>query len=128
MRKFIISVNGQQFDVEVEEVKNGSRPRPAVSQAGTSVSETAKKSVTSGPSPAAATNGSSVKVNAPMPGNILKINVNKGDAIKHGQSLLVLEAMKMENEITAPANGKVADIKVSQGECVTAGQILVEII
>lgn len=62
-----------------------------------------------------------------MPGSILKINVAKGDTVKKGQSLLILEAMKMENDIKAPADGKVVDVKVSQGDCVTLGQTLIEV-
>jgi len=126
MRKFIITVNGQQFDVEVEEVKNGNKPQPAVSQAAPSSS--AKKISAPAAAPASAVNGSAIKINAPMPGSILKVNVKKGDVVRHGQSLLVLEAMKMENEISSPTDGKVADIKVGQGDNVSAGQVMIEII
>jgi pyruvate carboxylase subunit B len=62
-----------------------------------------------------------------MPGSILKVHVTKGDIVKCGQSLLILEAMKMENDIKAPADGKVIDVKVSQGDCVTLGQTLIEV-
>lgn len=126
MRKFVITVNGQQYDVEVEEVKNQRSQRPSVASA-TPSSSAPVQPVASKPA-AAATNGSGTVIHAPMPGSILKINVKNGDAVKRGQSLLVLEAMKMENEITAPADGKIGSIQVSQGDCVTVGQTLVEII
>ncbi len=121
MRKFLIKVSGQQFEVEVEEVKSAP------------VAKTASQSSVSAPAPtvasetkagSAAVNGSA-KVSAPMPGNILRINVKVGDIVKKGQALLILEAMKMENEISAPANGKVVEIKTAVGESVAANQLLV---
>ena len=60
-----------------------------------------------------------------MPGNILKVNVKAGEAVKRGQVLLVLEAMKMENEITAPTDGKVSAVKVENGQCISAGDTLI---
>lgn len=123
MRKFIITVNGQQYDVEVEEVKNVRNAGPVSS--GT-VAAKAPAAAASAPA-ASATNGS-VKVNAPMPGSILKINVNTGDMVKRGDSLLILEAMKMENEIVAPEDGKIATIKVTKGQSVNLAQTLIEMI
>lgn len=128
MRKFIISVNGQQYDVEVEEVKNAKNSAASAANTTTSPVQKAPAPAAAVSNNGAASNGAGVPISAPMPGNILKINVQKGDVVKRGQSLLILEAMKMENEITAPSNGKIGDIKVSQGECVTVGQTLVELI
>jgi glutaconyl-CoA/methylmalonyl-CoA decarboxylase subunit gamma len=122
MKKFVITVNGQPYDVEVEEVKAVKNSKPSASQS-VSASPVSAKSVTA---PTPSTSGSS-KINSPMPGSILKINVAKGDTVKKGQSLLILEAMKMENDIKAPADGKVVDVKVSQGDCVTLGQLLIEV-
>lgn len=122
MKKFVITVNGQPYDVEVEEVKAVKTSRPSSAQS-VSASPVAAKSVSAS---APATSGAS-KVTSPMPGSILKVNVAKGDSVKKGQSLLILEAMKMENDIKAPADGKVVDVKVSKGDCVTLGQILVEV-
>lgn len=122
MRKFLIKVNDQQYEVEVEEVKGGSSSAPVAALA-------PKPAAAPAPAPkaskAAATSGPTSKVTSPMPGNILKIKVNVGDTVKRGQSLLILEAMKMENDITAPADGKVIEIQVTQGQAVTAGQVLV---
>ena len=117
MRKFLVKVNNQQFEVELEEIKSARQPeRPA--------EKIAKPSV-NGNGAASSVSANGEKVVAPMPGNILKVNVNKGDAVKRGQVLLVLEAMKMENEITAPADGKVADVKVEKGQCISAGDVMV---
>lgn len=121
MKKFVITVNGQAYDVEVEEVKASKTSKPSTAQT-VSASPAATKTVAAAP----AVSGAS-KVTSPMPGSILKVNVAKGDAVKKGQSLLILEAMKMENDIKAPADGKVIDIKVIKGDCVTLGQTLVEI-
>jgi glutaconyl-CoA/methylmalonyl-CoA decarboxylase subunit gamma len=121
MKKFIITVNGQPYEVEVEEVKGPKNI--ASSPVKTSTPAPEKKAVITAP-----LNGSSASsINAPMPGNILKIKVGEGDSVKKGQPLLILEAMKMENEITAPADGKVVAIRVSPGECVVLGQPLIEL-
>jgi glutaconyl-CoA/methylmalonyl-CoA decarboxylase subunit gamma len=122
MKKFVITVNGQPYDVEVEEVKAVKNSKPSSAQS-VSASPVAAKSVSVS---APATSGSS-KITSPMPGSILKVNVAKGDTVKKGQSLLILEAMKMENDIKAPADGKVVEVKVSQGDCVTLGQTLIEV-
>ena len=119
MRKFVIKVNNQAFEVEVEEIKSQGVAKPAASPvAAQSASPVAEKK-------AASTSNSSNVVVSPMPGNILKVNVKSGDAVKKGQVLLVLEAMKMENEIQAPADGKVDTINVTVGQCVGAGDVLV---
>ena len=76
---------------------------------------------------APAVTGAGVAVNAPMPGNILKVNVQNGQAVKEGQVLVVLEAMKMENEILAPKNGTVTQVLVSKGTTVDTGAPLVVI-
>ena len=123
MKKFVITVNGQPYDVEVEEVKTVKNSRPSTSQSVSSAQVPVAKTV-SAPAPSAS--GSS-KIESPMPGSILKIHVAKGDIVKRGQSLLILEAMKMENDIKAPADGKVIDVKVNQGDCVTLGQTLIEV-
>ena len=64
------------------------------------------------------------KVCAPMPGNILSVNVNAGDVVKRGQVLLILEAMKMENEIMAPCDGTIASVNTSKGSAVESGALL----
>lgn len=140
MKKFLIKVNGSQYEVEVEEIRDGSIPVPTAAYA-----TTASTPVTAAPqvqpqAPAAApaapaaetkaaTNGSTgaVKITAPMPGTILKVVANPGDSVKKGQVLVILEAMKMENEIVAPSEGIVATINVSRGTSVNAGDLLVSL-
>lgn len=119
MRKFLVKVNNQQFEVELEEIKSARQPEKPM--------EKIAKPSANGNAAASPVSANGEKVVAPMPGNILKVNVNKGDTVKRGQVLLVLEAMKMENEITAPADGKVTDIKVEKGQCISAGDVMVVI-
>jgi len=129
MKKFLIKVNGNQYEVEVDEVRDGSIPSyaPAVSAPAASAPVSAPVSA---PAPAAekkpVTGGAtgSVKVNAPMPGTILKVVASVGDSVKRGDVLVILEAMKMENEIVAPSEGVVASINVTKGTSVNAGDLL----
>lgn len=122
MKKFLIKVNGNQYEVEVEEIKTpGAGDRKTVEAAPANAApanaEVQNTSVSSG----AAT------ITAPMPGTIIKINVNSGDVVSKGQVLLILEAMKMENEITAPADGKVVSVNVTSGASVNVGDVLVSL-
>ncbi len=132
MKKFLIKVNGNQYEVEVEEVRDGSVPvyAPAVSAPVAAPVQAAAPAQAAPAAPApekkAATGGTvgAVKVNAPMPGTILKVVASVGDKVKRGQVLVVLEAMKMENEIVAPSDGVVASINVDRGASVNAGDLL----
>jgi biotin carboxyl carrier protein len=126
MRKFLITVNEKQYEVEVDEIKSGKNPKPPLTSG--SNGKDVSKVVTGTAAPAASSASGSVKVNAPMPGSIYKINVNKGDLVTKGQSLLILEAMKMENEIKSPKDGKVVNVLVAKGQSVNIGQTLVEIV
>ena len=74
--------------------------------------------------PVAAAPAGGEKVSAPMPGNILAVNVAAGDAVKRGQVLMILEAMKMENEIMAPCDGTIASVHTSKGSAVESGALL----
>lgn len=138
MKKFLIKVNGSQYEVEVDELRDGSLPVSSVSAPAMPASAPAAASAavqTQAPAAApaapaaekkAAVNGSvgAVKVTAPMPGTILKVVAHTGDKVKRGQVLVILEAMKMENEIVAPSDGIVATINVSGGTSVNAGDLL----
>ena len=115
MCKFIVNVNGIGYEVEVEEV-TGNSAAPAAPKA--PAAPAAQKAPTA---PAAG----SKPITAPMPGTILSVNVNSGDTVKSGQVLIVLEAMKMENEIMAPRDGSVAQVVVSKGAVVDTGAALV---
>lgn len=123
MRKFIINVNGNSYEVEVEEVGGASapvsRPAPKAAAAAPAAPKAAPASA-----PVTASAGQEV-IESPMPGNIWKILVKEGQEVKSGDVLLILEAMKMENEILAPRDGKVASITTSEGSAVNTGDKLV---
>lgn len=131
MKQFNITVNGKTYQVEVEEVGgtvSAPAPRPAVSQAPSAAPAQAPAPVVQKPAPAAApqevpAGGSAV--NSPMPGTILDIKVTVGKAVKTGEVLMILEAMKMENEIMAPHDGTVASISAVKGASVNAGDVLI---
>ncbi len=130
MKKFNVTVNGVSYEVLVEEMDGNavSAPiaTPVVAPAPQTVSAPAPKA-TPAPAPKAtpapATTGA-VSVNAPMPGTILDVKVSVGQAVKSGDLLCILEAMKMENEILAPQDGTVASVQTSKGSSVSAGDLL----
>jgi biotin carboxyl carrier protein len=124
MKKFLIKVNGNQYEVEVEEIKGGtvaSQPTVTVSSPAPAPAPAPKAAA---PKKSAGGSAGSVKVDAPMPGTILAVNVKPGDSVKKGQVLVILEAMKMENEILAPQDGTVSSVDVSGGASVDSGDIL----
>lgn len=120
MKKYNVTVNGITYEVEVEEVSVGAASAPAVQTLEKEVKPATAAKPQSAPAGATA-------VKAPMPGNIIKINVKVGDSVNRGDVLCVLEAMKMENEICAPANGTVASVNVSQGATVGTDDVLVSL-
>ena len=112
MKKYRVTVNGTAYEIELEEL-TGAAPAPAAATAAPAPA----------PVPAAAPAGGE-QVTSPMPGTILSINVAAGDAVKRGQVLMVLEAMKMENEIMCPCDGKIASVNTSKGASVESGTLL----
>lgn len=117
MKNYTITVNGTVYDVTVEESGSGAAPAAAASAP--------KAAPKAAPKPAASAGGQgAVKVNAPMPGKILSVKASVGQAVKQGDVLLILEAMKMENEVVAPQDGTVASIDVAAGDSVEAGAVL----
>ena len=120
MKTYNITVNGTTYVVNVEEVTGVAAPAPVAAPAAP-VAAPAPKAAPAAPK----ANAGAVAVKAPMPGNIMKINVKAGDAVKKGDVLVVLEAMKMENDICAPADGTVASVEVSQGATVETDATLV---
>ena len=110
MKKYKVTVNGTAYEIELEEL-TGAAPAAA----------TAAPVPT--PAPAAAPAGGE-QVTSPMPGTILAINAAAGDTVKRGQVLMVLEAMKMENEIMCPCDGKIASVNTSKGASVESGTLL----
>ena len=124
MKNYTITVNGNVYEVTVEEGFTGAASAPkAAAPAPKAAPAAAPKAA---PAPAAAPAGAAgaVAVTAPMPGKILGVKASAGQAVKRGQVLLILEAMKMENEIVAPQDGTVATINVAVGESVEPGATL----
>lgn len=127
MRKFNISVNGKSYEVEVEEIGGAATSAPAYSAPASAPAPAAAPAAAPAPKPAAPAAGGSegsTKVTSPMPGTILSINVNVGDAVSEGQAIVILEAMKMENEIVAPKAGKITSINTTKGASVNSGDLL----
>lgn len=124
MKKFNITVNGTSYEVEVEEVKAAVAAAPAAKPAAPAPAAAPAAKPAAAPTPVAAGAGDTT-VPAPMPGKIVSVNVSAGQAVKAGEVLLILEAMKMQNEIQAPAAGTVKGINVAAGQNVAAGDTLV---
>lgn len=115
MKNLTVTVNGVAYNVTVEENTNGAVPAAAPAAAPAPAPAAA---------PAAPAAAGSVPVNAPMPGTILDIKVKAGAAVKAGDVVMILEAMKMENEISAPQDGTIASIDVRKGDTVNSGDVL----
>ena len=105
MKKYKVNVNGTVYEVEIEEMTGAPAAAPVAA------------------APAAPA-GAGERVAAPMPGNILSVNVAAGDTVKKGQVVAIVEAMKMENEIMAPCDGKVTAVAVTKGAAVESGALL----
>lgn len=119
MKNYTITVNGNVYEVTVEEgASTGAAP------AARAAAPAAPKAAPAAPKASPAGVQGAVSVSAPMPGKILAVKANSGQAVKKGDVLLVLEAMKMENEIVAPGDGTVASINVAVGDSVEAGAAL----
>ena len=122
MKKFNVTVNGTAYDVEVNEVK-GAAPKAAPAAA-----PAPKAAPAPAPAPAAAAApvpAGAETVKAPMPGKILSVAVSAGQAVKKGETLLILEAMKMQNEIAAPHDAVVSEVRVSANQTVSTGDDMV---
>nr|WP_325230119.1 biotin/lipoyl-containing protein [uncultured Oscillibacter sp.] len=110
MKKYKVTVNGTAYEIELEEL-TGAAPAAPVAAA-------------PAPAPAAAAPAGGEQVTSPMPGTILDVKVSQGASVKKGDVLMILEAMKMENEIMCPCDGKVASIHASKGTAVESGTLL----
>ncbi|MBQ9232916.1 MAG: biotin/lipoyl-binding protein [Lachnospiraceae bacterium] len=120
MKNYRITVNGTAYDVAVEEVSGGSAPAAAPAPK----AAPAAHAPAAAPAPKASGAAGSIVVSSPMPGKILNIKSNVGVSVKKGEVILILEAMKMENEVVAPEDGTVASINVAAGDSVEAGDTL----
>lgn len=114
MKKYNVTVNGTKYEVTLE----------AVDASEVKTSPAAPAAPAAAPAPAPAANANGETVTSPMPGTILSVNVSNGAAVKKGDVLLILEAMKMENEILAPCDGTVASVNVTKGSSVETGAVL----
>lgn len=127
MRKFLINVNGNSYEVEVEEVGGASAPMASAHVAPAAPAVPAPAAAAPAAPAAAAPAAAGEQVKSPMPGNILDVKVAVGDTVAEGDVLIILEAMKMENEIVAPCSGKVASVNVQKGATVNSDDLLVVI-
>ncbi len=132
--KYVVTVNGKKFEVEVEKVGGAARSlsrQPAERGERTVAAAAAPvaPAPVATPAPAAPVAASSttggVTITSPMPGSILDVKVNVGDKVKYGQTLAILEAMKMENDIPATGDGEVAEIRVKKGDAVETDAVLI---
>lgn len=120
--KYVVTLNGKNYEVEVEETE---AVITAVTDAAPAAAPVAAPAAA--PAPAAAaptTDAEGQKVLSPMPGTILSVNVSVGSPVKAGDILLILEAMKMENEIVAPCDGTVRQLTVQKGSTVATDELL----
>lgn len=113
MKKYKVNVNGTMYEVEIELMSEAEAKASTAPAAAPAAAPTA---------PVAA--GEGEKIESPMPGTILAVNVNNGDVVKKGQVLMILEAMKMENEIMAGCDGTVTSVAVTKGQSVETGALL----
>lgn len=128
MKKYYVTVNGNRYEVEVEEVKGDFQDReesvPANTAAPIVEEPQAVSSVPSSKPASKNVSAESEKINCPMPGTIVSVNVKEGEKVKKGDLLFVLEAMKMENEIVSPVEGTVASVAVTKGQSVNTEDLL----
>lgn len=125
MKNYKVVVNGTEYEVQIELIGEGEAKAAAAAPAAPAAP--AKKAETAAPAPAApaaAAPAGGEKLCAPMPGNVLDVKVSVGSTVKKGDVLLILEAMKMENEMMAPVDGKVTFVGAKKGDSVETGAVL----
>lgn len=118
MKKYNVTVNGTAYEITLEVVDAADVKTTAPAAVSTPAAAPAASAA------APVNNGNGETVNAPMPGTILSVNVQNGSVVKKGDVLMVLEAMKMENEIMSPCDGTVSSVNVQKGASVETGSVL----
>ncbi len=121
MKRYNITVNGKTYDVAVEEAGQTSSAPVATPVPTATPSPVAAPAASPAPAPQV-TGGT--EINAPMPGNVLDVKVKVGDKVENGTPVIVLEAMKMENDVVSPVAGTVASISVKKGDTVDSGTLI----
>ena len=125
MKKYNVTVNGVTYEVLVEETDSASAPAPAAPVPASAPAAPKPAAPKAAPKAAPAGSQGGIKVTAPMPGTILKMNVKVGDTVKANDLVCVLEAMKMENEIFAKEGGTVKSVDAPQGASVNSGDVII---
>ena len=128
--KYVVTLKDRTYEVEVEEgeamiLDEYEVKAPAAAAPAAAPAAAAPAAAPAAAAPAALASGTTVE--APLPGNVLSIKVNQGDSVKEGDVLLIIEAMKMENEVAAPCDGSVQQIVASVGQMVSTGDALIVI-
>lgn len=121
MKKYRVNVNGTEYEIMLEALGEAGEPLAVTASAPAAAAPAAPAA------PAAAAPVGGETISAPMPGTILAVNVKDGDTVKEGDVLMVLEAMKMENEIMAPCGGTIGTVAVTKGQSVETGTVLCNI-
>lgn len=121
MKKYNVTVNGTAYEITLE-VADAAEVKAAPAAPAAAPASAVAPAPAAAPAPAPAAGGESVT--SPMPGTILAVNVQNGSPVKKGDVLMILEAMKMENEIISPVDGTVASVNTSKGSSVETGAVL----
>ena len=123
MKRFLIKINGKTYDAEVE-VIGASAAAPAVAPAPAAASKAAAPAPAPAAPAAAPKAGGPANVTSPLPGTVLRLVKNAGDTVAAGEVVMIVESMKMENEVVAPEAGRIASIAVAAGSAINTGDLL----
>ena len=122
MKRFLIKINGKTYDAEVE-VVGTSASAPVAAPAPAAAPHAAAPAPAAAPA-AAPVAGGPANVTSPLPGTVLRLCKNTGDAVAAGEVVMIVESMKMENEVVAPEGGRIASIAVAAGSAINTGDLL----
>ena len=123
MKRFLIKINGKTYDAEVE-VLGASAAAPAVAPAPAAAPKAAAPAPAPAAPAAAPKAGGPANVTSPLPGTVLRLVKHAGDTVAAGEVVMIVESMKMENEVVAPEAGRIASIAVAAGSAINTGDLL----